>query len=64
MGGVVSGLGLACFGSALGGKPEVLDSILNVWVMAAAVSLACLSLYGPPFHEPPPVFTVVEIPLR
>ena len=47
-----------------GGKPGVLDSLLHVGVMAAVVSSACLSMYGPPFHEPPPLFTVVEIPLR
>lgn len=62
-GGVVSGLGVACFGLAFGGKPGVLDSFLHVGVMAAVVSSACLSLYGPLFHEPPPLFTVVEIPL-
>ena len=63
MGGVVSGLSVACFGSAFGGKPEVLDSLLHVGVMAAVVSLACLSMYGPPSHEPPPLFTEVETPL-
>ena len=60
-GGVVSGLGLACFGSAFGGKPEVLDSLLHVGVMAAVVSSACLSMYWPLFHKPPPLFTVVEV---
>ena len=63
-GGVVSWLGVACSGLALRGKPEVLDSIPHGGVMAAVVSLACLSLYRPPFHEPLPLFTVVEIPLR
>ena len=62
-GGVGSGLGVACFGSAFESKPEVLDSLLHVGVMAAVVSSACLSMYGPLFHEPPPLFTVVEIPL-
>ena len=63
MGGGGPGLGVACFGWALRGKPEVLDSFLHDGVMAAVVSLACLSLYRLPFHEPPPLFTVVEIPL-
>ena len=63
-GGFGSGLGVACSGAALRGKPVVLDSLSHVGVMAAVVSLACLSLYGPPFHEPPPLFTVVEIPLH
>ena len=62
-GGVGSGLGVACSGSVCGGKPKVLDSLLHVGVMAAVVSLACLYMYWPRFHEPPPLFTVVEIPL-
>ena len=50
VGGVVSGLGVACFGLAFGVKPGVLDSFLHVGVVAAVVSSAYLSMYGPPFH--------------
>ena len=49
MEGVVSGLGVVGFGSAFGGQVEILDSIPHVGVMAA-VRLACLSMYGAPFH--------------